>query len=270
MKKYRQILAVAGIAALLAMYIITFISSFGHSEISQILFRASLACTFIVPVFLYAVIMVARVLQSKRPKKIDTIVFDVGDVLVAFPWQAYGISLGISPKDMAFIEKNVFSTDIWDEFDRGLKPYEAVVDNFCAAFPGHEKEIHLILDDLYKALQPMPYAEEWVKSLKEKGYRIYILSNWSRRNYELLLENDCFSFLKWTDGATWSFQVHHIKPERAIFQDLCGTWQINPQQAVFIDDNPRNIEAAKAFGLGTIHFTGYEDAKKQLSELGIG
>ncbi len=269
MKKLRQILAMTGVVLLLAMYIITFISAFGHSETAQIWFRASLACTFIIPVFLYAVIMVARVLSGRRQEKIDTIVFDVGDVLVDFPWQKYGLSLGISPKDMAFIEKHVFSTDIWDEFDRGMKPYEEVVNSFCARYPGHEASIHLILDDLHKALIPMPYAEEWVKSLKDKGYKIYILSNWSERNYRILLENGSFPFLKWTDGATWSFEVHQIKPDRAIFQTLCRTWQIDPSRAVFIDDNPRNIEAAGAFGLNTILFTGYEDAKAQLAELGI-
>lgn len=269
MKNLKRILAMAGVILLLAMYVITFVSSFGHSEMSQILFRASLACTFIIPVFLYAVIMVAGLLRRNLPKKIDTIVFDVGDVLVAFPWQQYGISLGISPKDMAFIEKNVFSTDIWDEFDRGIKSYEEVVSAFCAKFPGHEESIHLILDDLYKALIPMPYAEEWLRSLKEKGYRIYIPSNWSERNYTKLLEAGSFRFLDYTDGATWSFKVHQVKPDRAIFQTLLKTWQIDPERAVFIDDNPRNIEAAKAMGLGTIHFTGYEDALKQLEELGV-
>lgn len=54
MKKTKRILALVGVVILLALYILTFLFSLMNSELARGLFGASFACTFIVPVVLYA------------------------------------------------------------------------------------------------------------------------------------------------------------------------------------------------------------------------
>ena len=66
-----------------------------------------------------------------------------------------------------------------------------------------------------------------------------------------------------------SYQVGLIKPDPAIYRLLLDKYDIDPKEAVFIDDNKDNIEAAKQFGLSTILFTSREDADKKLYELGV-
>lgn len=62
-KKTKQILALAGALLLFAMYGATLIFALIGSELTLALLKASIACTVIVPVFLYAYILVYRVVR---------------------------------------------------------------------------------------------------------------------------------------------------------------------------------------------------------------
>ncbi|RYX81098.1 HAD family phosphatase, partial [bacterium] len=57
------------------------------------------------------------------------------------------------------------------------------------------------------------------------------------------------------------------KPEAAFFQILFDRYQVKPENAVFIDDNLRNIEASKKLGLNAILFTSAENLEKELNTI---
>lgn len=65
MKNIKRILAIVAIVLLLSMYVATLVFSLIGSEQAQGWFRASLACTIIVPVLLYAFILVYKNLKNK-------------------------------------------------------------------------------------------------------------------------------------------------------------------------------------------------------------
>lgn len=66
MKKMKQILALLGVLLLLAMYGSTMVFALlDHPNASGML-MASIYCTIIVPVFLYAVLLVAKVIKQKN------------------------------------------------------------------------------------------------------------------------------------------------------------------------------------------------------------
>jgi FMN phosphatase YigB (HAD superfamily) len=44
------------------------------------------------------------------------------------------------------------------------------------------------------------------------------------------------------------------KPERGIYELTCSRMGIEPGEAVFIDDNLDNVEAARAYGMEAVHF----------------
>lgn len=67
MKKTKRILALTGAVLLFAMYGATVISALIGSENSLRFLRASIACTVIIPVFLYAYMLVYRVLKKDVP-----------------------------------------------------------------------------------------------------------------------------------------------------------------------------------------------------------
>lgn len=75
MKNAKRILAIAAIVLLLGMYLLTFIFALGKSETAGAFFRASLAMTIIVPILLYAFLLVAKVIRPSKSSMIDAVVF---------------------------------------------------------------------------------------------------------------------------------------------------------------------------------------------------
>lgn len=67
MKKLKQLLALSGALLLFAMYGATLVFALIGSEHTLSLLKAAIACTVIIPVFLYAYILVYRVLKKDDP-----------------------------------------------------------------------------------------------------------------------------------------------------------------------------------------------------------
>ena len=75
MKNAKRLLAVAAIVLLLGIYLLTFIFALGKSEAAGAFFRASLAITIIVPILLYAFLLVAKMVRPSKSALIDAVVF---------------------------------------------------------------------------------------------------------------------------------------------------------------------------------------------------
>ncbi len=60
MKKFKRILAWAGIVLLVGMYLATFLLAIFDHSASMSMFRASVGCTILVPVMLYAYTLVYK------------------------------------------------------------------------------------------------------------------------------------------------------------------------------------------------------------------
>lgn len=112
-----------------------------------------------------------------------------------------------------------------------------------------------------------PYAADWVRDLKKKGYKVYILSNFSEFGFNRV--KDTFDFLPYADGALISYEVKLVKPDRKIYETLCERFDITPENAVFLDDNAKNTEAAREFGLHTITVENKEQTDRDLHALGV-
>ena len=198
---------------------------------------------------------------------IDTIIFDIGNVLLDFDYMGIFRSLFDEETAQTIANISVRNLDVWLEMDRGVLSYDEAVELVIQGAPQLEKEIRLAVKALYDRVEAYPYATEWVKSLKEKGYRIYILSNYGEKPFAASKAR--MPFLDYVDGTLLSCQVQDVKPSAAIYQALCDRFQIDPGKAVFIDDSPLNIAGAKAFGLHTILFTDYADAVAKLVAYGV-
>ena len=111
----------------------------------------------------------------------------------------------------------------------------------------------------------MPYAQSWLRTLKARGYRLYILSNYGKRSFEI--NSPRYGFLPLTDGQLISYEVQRLKPEPEIYESLCERFGIRPEESVFIDDVPANVRAAEALGFSGIVFTGRESAGARLEEI---
>lgn len=197
---------------------------------------------------------------------INTIIFDIGMVLVDFCWRDMLHGFGLEGDDFEIVANATVRHPAWEEFDKGIMTTEEVIDAFAENVPEYRKYIEQIFEDPTKMIAQYDYAKNWIRELKDRGYRVYILSNWSKPTYEACLDNE-LDFLPLVDGAVFSFQEHLIKPDKRIFETICSRYNINPAEAVFLDDNAANVKSSREFGLNTIHFQNYEQGRKELEEL---
>ena len=196
---------------------------------------------------------------------INAIIFDVGMVLAEFCWKEYLESFGFKKEINERIANATVLTDTWNQFDRSEKSDDELLNDFISYEPSLKKEITMFFEQIGKSIRTYEDSNEWVKSLKKRGYKIYILSNYAEKTYIQSKEN--LTFLDYVDGALFSFQEKVIKPEPKIYQLLLERYQINPEHAVFLDDVVKNLEEAKRQGLHTIHVTNREKAKRELELL---
>lgn len=196
---------------------------------------------------------------------IKNIILDVGKVLVEWDTHMAFKKLGFDERTEKAVADATVNIPDWNEFDRSVLNEEDQLAHFISKAPEYEKEIRLYWENIGLPIYQYDYTADWIAELKKQGYRIYILSNYSRWTYQNTQE--ALSFLKDVDGQVFSFEVHQIKPEPEIYQSLLNKYKLCPEESVFFDDRLENIKEAEKQGIHTIQFIGYEAAKAALEEL---
>ncbi len=107
-----------------------------------------------------------------------------------------------------------------------------------------------------------------LKSLRKKGYKLYLLSNTNELHLQKIKANsgrfDYAQFLKQFDGIYFSHEVGHRKPEPAFYKQVLKKEKLKADDCFFIDDREENIEAAEKLGIKSWHF---DPAKDKLSDI---
>ena len=276
MKNLKRLLAVLGSILLASMYILTLVLSLtDHSKAGNML-MASLLGTVIVPILLYAFELVDKWTHPKddiiaritpETDKIDTLIFDLGKVLVRYDFRKLLADLKYDEETAQAVADAMFLSPQWTEGDRGVKTEEEILQSFIDNNPAYEQEIRQTFEEMGRTISLYSYTKDWMKYLKKRGYKLYILSNFSKPLYDRCQKE--LKFLELMDGGYMSWQIHCLKPEQEIFQKLLSDFQIDPSKAVFLDDMIDNVAEARAQGLNAIHFTGRKQALKQLLEFGV-
>lgn len=197
---------------------------------------------------------------------IRNIIFDIGGVLVGFNWEGLLKSFGFEPEKEAAIAGALFGTPVWQELDRGVWPLEKVAAGFAASLPQYAEDVQKVFWRCCETIVREAFAIPWIQSLKNRGFGVYFLSNYSRWMIEGT--QDALDFLPYMDGGVFSCDVHQVKPEPDIFRSFFARYpSVKPENTVFLDDSPANIETARSFGLHTIHVKDHAQAAADLEEL---
>ena len=199
---------------------------------------------------------------------IRNIIFDIGRVLNGYGWEEYLRRVVPGQEAYKAVEQAIFLNPAWVEHDKGLLTEEEEIADFVSAAPAYEKEIRAVYENLGDCTWALDYAIPWVKELKAKGLKLYVLSNWPEHIYRQ--RGNKLDFLDLVDGYCLSFQEHLNKPDAEAFLNLMGKYGITAEETVLIDDTKANIQAAKKLGIHGILFTDYERAREELKRLGVG
>jgi 2-haloacid dehalogenase len=195
--------------------------------------------------------------------KIDTIVFDLGGVLI--DWNPDYVFGKIFPNEeqMNWFYNNICTPE-WNEQQDAGKSLQLATEELVKKFPEHETNIRTYYDRWEEMLGgPIHETVDVLKHLKHNtDYRLYALTNWSAETFPVAL--DRYEFLHWFHGRLVSGEEKLRKPFREIYELLIERFHINPERAIYIDDNFRNLVPAKELGFHTIHFQSPLQFKKEL------
>lgn len=200
--------------------------------------------------------------------KIETIVFDLGGVLVDWsPNYVYETLIPDAEKRKWFFD-NICTSDWNEEQDAGRLIQTATAD-LVAKHPEYKVEIEAFYGRWEEMLKGQ--IDGTVQILKElveaKTHRIYALTNWSAETFPVALQR--FEFLQWFEGIVVSGTEKTRKPFADFYQILFDRYDIDPATAVFIDDNAKNIVGSEAVGMRAIHYKNPEQLRKELENLAL-
>ena len=196
---------------------------------------------------------------------VNSVIFDIGMVLVNFCWQDMLKELGFEGETFENVANATMRNPLWQDFDRGTWSTDELIRRFVANAPEYKTEIETVFKNMDKIVVLYDYALDWIRQLKADGFKVYILSNLPELVHLANLD-DKLRFLKEVDGAVLSYQEQLLKPERRIYEVLCERYGIVPEQAVFFDDKQENVEAAGAVGLNAIQFRDYEQGMTEFKQ----
>lgn len=199
---------------------------------------------------------------------INTIVFDLGGVLIDWnPIYLYE-KLILDEQERKYFFENICTSD-WNEEQDAGRPLQEATRILVKQHPKHANLIEAYYGRWEEMLRgPISETVEILQELRQSSkYRLYALTNWSHETFDIALER--FEFLHWFEGIVVSGVEKTRKPFTEIYDILLSRYDIRASQAIFIDDNLRNVEAAKAVGIHSIHYLNPQQLKGDLNKLGI-
>ncbi len=199
---------------------------------------------------------------------INTIIFDIGNVLASFRWKDLFHELGFTGEAFERIAAaTVLHPTMWNEFDRSFMSDEEIIARCIERAPEYEKEIRLLFSKTELLVEEYAYSREWVQELKERGFRVYLLSNYGKTSFEAARDKGRLSFLPLVDGGVISYEVKIVKPEPGIYEALLQKYNLKAEECVFLDDRQDNIAAAEKLGFHGIIVESYGQAAAELNQL---
>jgi 2-haloacid dehalogenase len=200
--------------------------------------------------------------------KITTIIFDLGGVLIDWnPAYVFDTLIPEEEKRKHFFE-NICTPEWNEEQDAGrsIKEANEVLIQKHPEWKGHIEAYYGRWEEMLGG--PIEETVEVLRQLKDSGrYKLYALTNWSAELFPIALQR--YEFLHWFHGRLVSGEEKLRKPATEFYQLLLDRFNFKKEEALFIDDNLRNAEAAETFGIETIRFRNAIQLKAALQEKGI-
>ncbi len=199
-------------------------------------------------------------------KRIETIIFDLGGVLIDWNPDYVYRTIFDREEDLHRFYREV-CTPAWNEEQDADRTLREGTEMLIKQFPHEEKNIRIYYDRWQEMMRgPIEGTVDILKQLKDSGkYKLYALTNWSHETFPVALKK--FDFLHWFDGRLVSGEEKIRKPFPEIYRLLLNRFAIDPHTAIYIDDNERNLAAPESMGIYTIHFQSPGQLKEELSGL---
>ncbi len=199
-------------------------------------------------------------------RKIKAVFFDIGNVLVNFEVRSVARKLAWALRARPLhLARYLWNTDLTDSIERGRigprKLFSLVKKEFD--YNGNFEEFkHLWCDHF-----TLEAETAGILRRLRKTHKVYLLSNTNALHYGFIKDN--YAFPSQVHGAVLSHILHLRKPEAGIYKAALRRARVKAREAVFIDDLPENIAAAKKLGMHGLLYEGPAKLKGHLFALGL-
>ena len=200
---------------------------------------------------------------------VRAVISDFGGVLTTpliRSFAAFQDQTGIPPEALGAAMQRVAEADGEHplyELERGHMTEEAFLERIrgeVAVELGHEPEMHRFREIYFEALDPNEPMIELMRDLRDRGYRMALLTNnvreWEASWRAMLPVDEIFEVI--VDSAF----VGMRKPEPEIYElalERLGG-RIRSEECLFVDDVAVNVDAARDVGMAAVHFRSNEQA----------
>lgn len=198
---------------------------------------------------------------------ITTLFLDLGSVLLTDSWspEMRQKAVEVFGFDVAEVAKrSQLSFEVYEDGKTSLDGYlHHVVFNKPQSFTLED-----VKEFMLSASQPHPEMIELIRGLKARyGLRVAVITNDGREFFVRHVQQ--FKLTEFIDFFIASCFVHCRKPDPEIYRLALDIGQVQPEQAVYIDDQALFVEVAQELGMQGIPHTSYESTRAALEALGL-
>ena len=183
---------------------------------------------------------------------IKAIIFDLGGVLLRTadfsPRDRLAARLGMNRYEL---EELIFGGESGDRAQRGEITVQEHWEHLQRQLNYSPQQFKALLDEFFAQDRLDDDLMDYVRRL-HKTYQTALLSNAWDDLRKVIAEK--WHFEDAFDNIIISAEVKLVKPDEHIFRLALDRLDVDPEQAIFVDDMQRNVDGAKAVGLHGIRF----------------
>jgi len=198
----------------------------------------------------------------------DGVIFDLGGVVIDWnPMHLYRkLFAGDEAKAADFLAR--ICPPAWNEKQDAGRDLEAAAAERIAIYPEWEPEIRAFYGRWSEMIGGLvPGTAEVMRELKAAGLRLFALSNWNSITFARVRRR--FAELDLFEHIVLSGDHGCIKPDARLYRIALERYGLPPGRLLFIDDNPVNIAAGEALGIGGLLFAGADKLRDDLCQRGL-
>ncbi len=178
---------------------------------------------------------------------IRTCLFDLGNVLLKFSHEKmYQQIANVMEVDVSIVRGEFSCDKLFWRYEAGEIETSELLARFrkLTAKPFSNEEWLFAASDIFEEIHEMVRL---LNCLKDQGKKLVLVSNTS--DMHMSFAQSRYPFFKQFDELVFSYQIKAMKPEQAFYDAALKTAKVRPEQCVFIDDMPQNIEGARKRGI---------------------
>ncbi|MDX9727345.1 MAG: HAD family phosphatase [Bacteroidales bacterium] len=196
---------------------------------------------------------------------IRNLIFDLGNVLISFKPSEFLKRKEYPENKINTILSDIFYGKEWAMLDNGDISTEQAIRSISGRSSLNIAETELIFNMRKEILYPIDDNVRLLPFLKKEGFGLYYLSNFPADLFEEV-KNDYY-FFRHFDGGLISAEARLSKPDIRFFELFIKKFCLAPEETLFIDDLPANVEAASVSGMKTYLTYGSDKIASEIFEI---